>query len=93
MSKIVKLKCTANAHVEGQVVKAGEVAEYESTLAKRLLASSRFVVFNEEEEEEEAKEPSTVAEYKAALDELGVEYEDDAKKADLVALYESAIAE
>lgn len=43
-----------------------------------------------EEEEEEGTNASdlTVAQLKEALDDAGVEYENSAKKADLVALYE-----
>lgn len=42
----------------------------------------------EEEEEETSGADLTVAELKAALDEAGVEYEANAKKADLVVLYD-----
>lgn len=42
----------------------------------------------EEEEEESSASDLTVAELKAALDEAEVEYDKNAKKADLVALYE-----
>jgi hypothetical protein len=42
----------------------------------------------EEEEEEASASDLTVAELKAALDEAEVEYDKNAKKADLVALYE-----
>lgn len=49
----------------------------------------------EEEEEEEAIVPEnmTVAELKAALDEAGVEYKSDDKKADLVTLYSDWLAD
>lgn len=49
----------------------------------------------QEEEEEEVIEPEkmTVAELKEALDEAGVEYGSDDKKADLVQLYSDYLAD
>lgn len=45
----MKLKCTANAFFNGQVIKAGTVETYEKEDAKELLASGRFEPVIEEE--------------------------------------------
>ena len=42
MAKSIKLKCVANAHVDGKVVLSGTVDEYPSDLGARLLISNRF---------------------------------------------------
>jgi hypothetical protein len=73
---------------------------------KDQLAASRRIndniagrVREEEEEQEEEEEEGivpenmTVAELKAALDEAGVEYKSDDKKADLVQLYSDWLAD
>jgi hypothetical protein len=72
---------------------------------KDQLAASRRINDNiagrvrEEEEEQEEEEEGivpenmTVAELKAALDEAGVEYKSDDKKADLVQLYSDWLAD
>ena len=55
---------------------------------KRIDANiSGAEVADEEETEEIIPEKMKVDELKAALDEAGVEYDSDAKKADLVKLY------
>ena len=90
MSKVKTLKCTSAAHVNGEIIKAGVVAEYEQPLASRLLASNRFVAVEDDLTEVEPSPPSTVAELKEALDDLEVEYDSDAKKADLENLYAEA---
>lgn len=38
----IKLRCKANAHVDGDTVKAGKVDSYDADTAKRLLGSGRF---------------------------------------------------
>jgi hypothetical protein len=75
------------------------------SLKEQLAASRRIndniagVVREEEEEQEEEEEEGivpenmTVAELKAALDEAGVEYKSDDKKADLVQLYSDWLAD
>lgn len=74
------------------------------SLKEQLAASRRIndniagVVREEEEEQEEEEEGivpenMTVAELKAALDEAGVEYKSDDKKADLVQLYSDWLAD
>lgn len=45
----MKLKCTANAFFNGEVIKAGTVATYEKEDAKELLASGRFEQVIEDE--------------------------------------------
>ncbi len=72
---------------------------------KDQLAASRRINDNiagrvrEEEEEQEEEEEGivpenmTMAELKAALDEAGVEYKSDDKKADLVQLYSDWLAD
>lgn len=80
---------------------------YKQPSIKDQLAASRRINDNingvvreeqeeqEEEEEEEGIVPEnmTVAELKAALDEAGVEYKSDDKKADLVQLYSDWLAD
>ncbi|MNK33397.1 HeH/LEM domain protein [compost metagenome] len=72
-----------------QVFPKGKPVEVPDTAAFRKLASNSH--FNGGAAQDEGDDhPRTVAELKAALDERGIEYPADAKKADLVALYEAA---
>jgi|DEB0MinimDraft_6_1074348.scaffolds.fasta_scaffold47604_2 hypothetical protein len=43
----IRLKCLANASVEGNVVPAGDIREWSYDLAQRLLSSNRFAVTDE----------------------------------------------
>lgn len=92
MAKDIKLKCTANALVDGELVKKGTVAEYDNELAKRLLASNRFENTDAAIGAASTDAPDTVDKLKAALDELDVEYPNRATKAELEELYAEAIA-
>lgn len=68
-----------------------DIAElHRDTLAIEGSAAASRTSTEEEEEEEEETDANdlTVAQLKEALDEAEVEYAKDAKKADLVALYE-----
>lgn len=87
MAKEITLKCTNNAFYEGNLVEKNEEITVSESEAKTLINSTRFEVANKK-----ADIPTTVPELKDALDELGVEYSADDKKADLVELYESAIS-
>lgn len=51
----MKLLCTANAFVKGELVKKGVVADYDTELAKQLLASGRFSEVPETDEVAPAK--------------------------------------
>lgn len=70
----------------------GKAVEVPATAAFRKLAmNSHFLNGAEQQADDEGGTlPRTVPELKSALDELGIEYPENAKKADLVALYEAA---
>lgn len=70
----------------------GKAVEVPATPAFRKLAeNSHFNAGASAQQDDEGDDhPRTVAELKEALDARGIEYPADAKKADLVALYEAA---
>lgn len=70
----------------------GKAVEVPGTPAFRKLAeNSHFNGGGTPQQDDEGDEhPRTVAELKDALDARGIEYPADAKKADLIALYEAA---
>jgi hypothetical protein len=74
--------------VGGHVFPLGKAVDVPATAAFRKLAENSH--FNGGAQEEGDEHPRTVADLKAALDERGIEYPADAKKADLIALYEAA---
>ena len=77
-------------HRESRQIEGAEGAEQEEEEEDETSASDLTVAEQEEEEEEETSASDlTVAELKEALDAAEVEYGKNAKKADLVELYEA----
>lgn len=66
-------------------VKTGAILEPNSKFTEEQMKKSDMYIEIGKESKPKGKEP-TVAEIKAKLDELGIEYDDSAVKADLLAL-------
>ncbi|MNU70342.1 HeH/LEM domain protein [compost metagenome] len=76
--------------IGGHVFPLGKAVEVPDTPAFRKLAGNSHFNGGSPHQDEEGDHPRTVAELKEALEARGIEYPADAKKADLVALYEAA---
>lgn len=92
-----KIKKPWTNEITGEEYEAEQIVEM--TVARALTAAEKLAAFGggfievvEEEQEQDQEQPPkndlTVAELKEELDKRGIDYPSDAKKADLVALFE-----